>query len=181
MHDCALAKIFFAWWEKLVVQVSVNRLLVVLGGRPGGSRWTHKECRAKRNVLPVHLIHIKPIIFGHPLSLYEFFIAVTAGDRLAMELPFIVKYRSLFRITVFNVRIMWGGRLWKSLSIISGGLYIHFQSSRTLLAATVIFCAHWKFVKRSNGTYESRFPPDTSFGTLKVRGGLTATQQPKWN
>ena len=29
MHDCASAEIFFAWREKLVVQVSVNRLLAV--------------------------------------------------------------------------------------------------------------------------------------------------------
>lgn len=91
MHDCALAKIFFAWREKLAVQVSVNRLLAALCGRTGGSRWTQQECRAKRNVLPVHLIHIKPIIFGHPLSLYLFFMAVTLGGRLAMDLPFIVK------------------------------------------------------------------------------------------
>ena len=80
MHDWAWAQIFFAWWKKLVVQVSVNRLSAVLCGRTSGSRWTQKECRAKRNVLPVHLIHIKPIIFGHPLSLYLFFIAVTSGS-----------------------------------------------------------------------------------------------------
>lgn len=91
MHDYALAEIFFAWREKLAVQGSVNRLLAVLCGRTGGSRWTQQECWAKRNVLPVHLIHIKPIIFGHPLSLYLFFIAVTSEDRLAMDLPFIVK------------------------------------------------------------------------------------------
>lgn len=115
MHDCALAKIFFAWREKLAVQVSVNRLLAVLCGRTGGSRWTQKECWAKLNVLPVHLNHIKPIIFRHPLSLYLFFISVTSGERLEIDLPVIVKYRSLFRITVFNVRIMWSGRLWKSI------------------------------------------------------------------
>ena len=51
MHDRALAKIFFAWWEKLVVQGSVNRLLAVLCGRTGGSHWTQKACRAKWNVL----------------------------------------------------------------------------------------------------------------------------------
>lgn len=74
------AKIFPAWWEKLVVQGSVNRLFVVLCGSPCGNRWTQKECWAKWNVLPVHLIHIKSIIFGHLLRLYLFFIAVTWGD-----------------------------------------------------------------------------------------------------
>lgn len=89
-----------------MVQVSVNRLSAVLCGRTGGSRLTQKECRAKRNVLPVHLIHIKPIIFGHPLSLDLFFIAVTSGESPAMDLLCIVKHRSSLRITVVNVRIM---------------------------------------------------------------------------
>lgn len=104
---------FFAWRKKLVVQVYVNRLLAVLCRRTGGSQWTQKECRAKRNVLPVHLIHIKPIIFGHPLRLDLFFIAVTSGG-WSSHLLWNTKERHSFRITVFNVRIMWSGQVWKS-------------------------------------------------------------------
>lgn len=93
--------------------MSVNRLLAVLCGRTGGSRRTRKECRAKRNVLPVHLIHIKAIIFGHPLSLDLFFISVTSGG-WSSHLLWNTKERHSFRIPVFNVRITWGGQVWKS-------------------------------------------------------------------
>lgn len=39
-------------------------------------RGNPKECPAKWNLLPIHLIHIKPIIFVHLLSLDLFFIAL---------------------------------------------------------------------------------------------------------
>lgn len=118
MHDWTLAKIFFFFShgeKSLCFKCPQIDSWPSCVGRIGGSRWTQRECRAKRNVLPVHLIHIKPIIFGHPLSLYLFFITVPSGYTLAIDLPFIVKYRHLLRITVFSFRIMCGGRLWKSI------------------------------------------------------------------
>lgn len=155
MHDCALAKIFFAWREKLVVQVSVNRLLAVLCGRTGGSRWTQKECWAKLNVLPVHLNHIKPIIFGHPLSLYLFFIAVTWGERLEMDLPFIVKYWESLSSMLGLCKVDDYGNLLDNIWRI---IHWYFRVAELYWLLNVFFCAQWKFVKSSNGTTNPIWP-----------------------
>lgn len=154
MHDCALAKIFFAWREKLAVQESVNSLLASLCGRTGAGRWTPKECWATLNVMPVHLNRIKPIIFGHPLGLYLFFIAGTSEDGLEMYLPLIVKYRSLLSVMFFNVRIIVRWTVVEICWIIPGGFNIDFQSRRSLLAANC-FCFFSPVERALNGTYKS--------------------------